>query len=765
MLNAKLIAPLIYLAAFSLLPAQSKKASEPEPYAISQTVINRQAKDFAPARKAPVFKGEFSVGLIPIRFPDTASLDTAEALTRLSDFSGTSLENYYKDYSQGITWPRILFVSDAAYVAPRPLGYYCEHHPRRNPLGYANREEGLQRVEQLKKDANAAAFRKWKRPAGLPAKADGKPHVLGHVYQTTLQPPDAIRSLIHPLYPASAKTIINGEERFIYAPAINWRDPLWPNSSVQINSAGDGGTLCHELGHVLGAPDFYHASEPCDGLPGTPTIPWAFGPTGPGYCRVIHQAFLPQTAYPMLVKDGVYTLHPRKTSPAEGNALGAFIPSIHPNYLFCAEYVHGEKAPLGNPGKSGLVLHVINVTLPDPFLGPPDLCYTYRPGDPLFLGFGDLSNALITSDFTPTLPNLLEGGITISDITENADSTLTFTLKRNATALNATALRQSLLPKIRIDEVTEILSTSLYASATILFRGEPLNTEYGFCFDTMPNPTCKTNNTFPLYHRDRTAGRILGLRPATTYHIRAYIKNARGITYSDKTLTVKTLPATPIPSTIEPLLTDKIGSWTTSAFSPKSPTYETGYAAPLAFTKLAAYYRAPLDTETRTPAFNYTRIHTSPSESRPPFRMTEFKTALHTSATLAVKAGLNEQFFTKTFDKTFAKLFGLRGKAPIEPLTEGSIARLAPLIRSQLAQSAPVIAIQESETLSPINQALMPVIIDGYRGDDEFHLVYPDGHDRVFTTRGSGWYPLTALLDQTTQVRLVFGLTPPSKRR
>ena len=85
----------------------------------------------------------------------------------------------------------------------------------------------------------------------------------------------------------------------------------------------------------MGAPDFYHAPERYDGIPGTPCLSWAYGPTGPGYCRYIYNAYLPRTNYPTYTKSGTYTLAPRKTNPAGNAAVGCFIPSPHPHYVYC----------------------------------------------------------------------------------------------------------------------------------------------------------------------------------------------------------------------------------------------------------------------------------------------------------------------------------------------------------------------------------------------------------------------------------------------
>lgn len=786
-IKSYLLFALIALLGCQDLLAQSRRLgvdqNDPGSYEIVSEALRIQAKDFAPLRRNPVYKDAFSVGLVLVRFPDTRNFDLKDVLQRLNRFGSMTIDQYYKEYSQGITWPELLVVGadsfpDCVFVAPEPLGYYCRHDGWKNPLGYPNPEVGSERAAKLKQAASAHAFKLHKRSKDLPLKSDGKPHVVAYVYECGVVPRDEFKPLIRPRYPEGMMISYDRtrEAWELYKPEIQWSDALWPNSSVQIHNNGDGGTLCHELGHVVGAPDFYHATEPHDGVPGNPCLSWAYGPTGPGYCRVIYQAFLPSNAYPMVTKDGTYTLDPRKTNPANDKTLGMFIPSAHPHYLFCLEYVKGESDPLGNSNVSGLLIQVINVTLPGPFMGSPDLCYVYRVGDHWLHGGGDLNNALfgdrnsrpvfnMQSDPPAILPNLLDSGIALEDIREHTEGTLTFTLRRTTPPVTGIAYQNSLLPKINLDEVTELLPNSALAKATVTFRGEPLNTEYGFCWDTMQRPTYKPGKVFPLYHRDRYAGRILGLRPATTYYFRAYIRNARGVNYSTEEVTVKTPPLKPLPDGVPPLLDDRFSSnWTIdrSHQSHMNGKHLVGACNMTGLLKLMTYYRTPMDSDVRRPEFDYTRIHTHPSLTRPDFRMVEFYRALGVAYQLMRKAKLNDKTFPKDFDRHMKKTFGLRPKPPerssIEIFDEASIPNLEQRIKAQLAESQPVVVVQESiQPMTPTEHALMMVLIDGYNEQGQFHLVYPTGRDRDLG-RKSGWHPLSVLLEKTGEVRIIFDM-------
>ena len=75
----------------------------------------------------------FLVALVVIAFPDCVAPESADAVLKsLSNLEGGTVTDYFKDYSQGITWP-VLEVYPTVYMAPEPLGYYCRGDPFKNP--------------------------------------------------------------------------------------------------------------------------------------------------------------------------------------------------------------------------------------------------------------------------------------------------------------------------------------------------------------------------------------------------------------------------------------------------------------------------------------------------------------------------------------------------------------------------------------------------------------------------------------------------------
>jgi len=720
------------------------------------------AANFAPKRTKPVFTGEFIVDLIFITFPDCENVDVAQAVKDLSQIRGSDITSYYKEYSQGITWP-VLRAFARPYCAPLPLGHYCQHDSFSNRIGFNG--DGGARAGKLRADALAAS----KGNSYLPGSPAGKAAVTCYVYCKSLNR-EKVERLLRPHYPKKD----DRDEIGMYNPPIPWADPLWPNSIPQIFYPGNGGTLVHELGHVLGAPDYYHATEKYDGLPGGPSLPWSWGPTGPAYCRYIYQGFLPATAYPMHKTSGTYTIAPRATNPAGDKALGCFVPSAHPNYLFYLEYVKNEKAPIGHSGQEGLLIHVINVTFSSPMKGPPDLCYTYRPNDPWFRALkGDVDSAFFRegdrfdeeSNPAARLPNLMPAGITVKNIrfsTEGATFDLTVDTK---TKYPVRDLEYNLLPKIALEEIDELLPTSFRAHCDVRYRGEPLLTEYGFCYDVAPHPTV-TKGRFPLYHRDRYDGRILGLTPGKTYYVRAYARSERGVNYSDEEKKV-TLPELKLPDQVAPLLSDRIRGnfyYNRWHFRDRGEVHDTANQL-LTFMSLFAYYRTlPGYTRGKLP-FDLTRIHFHPSTSRPSFRLEETGKLQGTVERFVKAAGLTPREFPKQWEKTFVAALGLRKppKDMIIPVSKESITAFSRRIRESIALGQPVLLIRENQIVPPDTNTYFPldtVMIDGYTDEQVFHMSFPTGKDRGL--RKDGDYKLDEVMDYVVTARLVFYSPLPS---
>ncbi|MCX6226026.1 MAG: M6 family metalloprotease domain-containing protein [Bacteroidia bacterium] len=191
-----------------------------------------------------------------------------------------------------------------------------------------------------------------------------------------------------------------------------WADLLWPHAwglysyDVRVKGAringyfltmenGFGaGTMCHELGHVFGAPDLYHYYDS--------------GKTGPsavgGWCLMDASADPPQSIcgflkykynhwisdLPEITESGVYSLKP--LSQPTNNLFKIKSPFSRTEYFVLEYRKRAGRYESSAPG-TGLVVYRINPGAGSGNAGgPPDEVYVYRPGGSI-TEVGSLSSA------------------------------------------------------------------------------------------------------------------------------------------------------------------------------------------------------------------------------------------------------------------------------------------------------------------------------------------------------------------------------------
>ncbi len=131
-----------------------------------------------------------------------------------------------------------------------------------------------------------------------------------------------------------------------------------------------------------------------------------------------------------------------------------------------------------------------------------------------------------------------------------------FAVNKNSGSLGnllSTTMSDVTTPLVVIDTISEIRQNS----ATVLFQLITNNgnniSEYGVCWDIAPNPTI--NNSVKTFNQGQdkksfeTLVEITGLTSQTTYYIKAYAKNSKGISYSDE-ISLKTVSAYPAISNV-----------------------------------------------------------------------------------------------------------------------------------------------------------------------------------------------------------------------
>lgn len=728
--------------------------------------------DYSPA-KQPVVTGEFPVGVIVITFKESEiSGGMSQALRTLERVaggnqeadsgggkpagysSGVNLEEYFKTYSNGIAWPKVVVMPDenTVYQDPHFYGYYCEYDYWENPVGWHDREEGAERVSKMNQNALRFAEKSYRgtkprficynyvttRPA-TPAKEVTE--ALLQFYQNRSADPDRTRMVRQRKPKKRAPQTNTFDPWAYYAPVCRWGEPMWPNSKIQINNFG-GGVLAHELGHCLGAPDVYRIGRYNDGIGGEASL-LAYGPTANAFSRFYHHAYIKEKNHPTIKSSGTYTLHPRHINPQGDEAVGYLIPSNHPHYFYQVEYVHAENSSVGvGSTYEGMLISVVNLGEGN-YLGSPDYFYVYRPNDPFFRGKGDMNECLfgkahhrtefnMSTEPSSRLPNLLDGGVSFKNIEEHGD-TLTFDVEIERHPVTGSAYTNSMLPQIRLDAVTDVQPTSFTMDSTIKFRGEPVKTSYGFCWSTSKNPTVR-DATYTLAHRECYRGHAINLTPGTTYYVRAWATNGLGFRYSDEEKIVKTPDFKALTAGIGPLFTDSFSNngYLFDEFS--NETTETsesfiGYSPTCVLAKLVAYYRptrfAATKPGSKSSAVDFNQLSWNPGADDHPPRLEEIDGFFQYIYDQGRALKLHDPKPGKDFLGNLVKLTGVRSKPVLSTLTAENTKQVSALIRRDLLQSRPVIIVfsYDSEVTDPIRWAL----IDGISPSGRLHVDFPRG--------------------------------------
>ena len=779
-------------------------------YAVPTTQKASPIPAFAP-RRAPVVTGEFIVGVVTISFKETRmEQPVSEGIRTLERVTETFLESghagqgqggnrgstvnqgeYFKIFSNGIAWPRLVMMPNEGmiYQDPNFYGYYCEYDAWTNPFGWKDGKEGAERVAKMNQNALRFASQSYR---------GSKPAFLCYNYITTRPetPEQEIRDELRPYYTGGdvdkrrsrstrKRNTRRGEhvdERedlgpwFAYAPICRWGQPMWPNSKIQINDF-HGGVLAHELGHCLGAPDTYHAPRYNDGIQGSPCT-FAYGPTSHAFSRYYHHAWIQERNHPTLKTSGTYTLHPRHIAPKDGEAVGYLIPSNHPHYLYQVEYVHDENDSVGiGPAHEGMLVTVINLGLTS-YLGSPDYAYVYRPNDPFFRGKGDVGECFFgkshgrtafNMDTNPSsrLPNLLDGGIALSNIEERG-GTLTFDLAIDRKPVTGSAYSNSMLPQIRLEPVTDVQATSFTMDCTIKFRGEPLKTIYGFCWSTSRNPTVRDSN-FILAHREWYRGHAIHLKPDTTYYVRAFAANGVGIRYSDEEQEVKTADPDSPPANIGPLLTDGFSdnTYLFRRYSNASSEFFLDYSPVCTLAKLVAYYRpekfpATRAAETKQADVDFNQLSWNPGEYDNPKRLLEIDAFFRSVYGRIWQSKLHEMKPGKELVAAVTTLTGARGKPVAGVLTAENTDEVSMRMRKDLELSRPALLVfYRSDDAS--SEHTRWALVDGLSPNGDFHVDFPMNSeffiDGEMTPVKSGHRPLQELLMDNYSVMVITSLS------
>lgn len=383
-----------------------------------------------PERDAPS-TGEIAQINVFIRFADDPDFPQPRSYYDAvfqTDLDEPSLKHYFLDISHDsllvntFHYPGSFTGSNSAYVDDFNRGHY-QPYSTANLEGYNGDNERAQREHSLLSNAL-----------------------------------NSISTNISPLINVDANNdgLVDAVSFVIYGSPGDWADLLWPHrwslygEDVIINGSQvydylfmlseswyfNVGVLCHEFGHVLGAPDYYHYDG--GGAP-TPVGGWdvmASNGNPPQFPSAFTRwKYFNWGEITEITQSGTYTLN--SLHEQTNNAFKIASPNSDTEY-FVFEYrkqegMYDENAP-GN--SSGLVAYRINPNAGNGNAqGPPDEVYVYRPGGTL-VNNGNFDQAPFSADYGRTEfndntdpscylyneGNSADGGINIYNITGSGET-------------------------------------------------------------------------------------------------------------------------------------------------------------------------------------------------------------------------------------------------------------------------------------------------------------------------------------------------------
>ena len=125
-------------------------------------------------------------------------------------------------------------------------------------------------------------------------------------------------------------------------------------------------------------------------------------------------------------------------------------------------------------------------------------------------------------------------------------------LQNNTTEPPVVVVDSTLLPQVQTMYVNNITQESADCRGKIVNWETAGATNYGFCWDTLPNPNMNNNHLQSTIIMGGVFGlTLIDLSPSTTYYIRAYAENSKGLAYGN-VIEFKTLDEDPHPGPWSP---------------------------------------------------------------------------------------------------------------------------------------------------------------------------------------------------------------------
>lgn len=295
-----------------------------------------------------------------------------------------------------------------------PRGYYQPYDATTNPIGYDPESSAQRKGREHRLLRGAVAYADSYIQDTLQVDRDND-NIVDNITFIIRDGPDGWGNLLwaHRWTLSSYNVQLNGARVFDYA--------FMFENSLDVGI----GTMCHEMFHVLGAPDLYHYDSTYGHL--NPVGSWGLMETqgNPPHHMLAHmkEKYGWWMTIPTLTTGGYRTLNPL-TSPTN-NSYRLYSP-FSPDEHWVVEYRQDIGPFEVSIPDSGLLIYRVRPSLNGNAGGPPDEVYIYRPGGTTTVD-GNVDNAEYCanegrvhinnlSSPTPFLNNGSNGGLFIADI-------------------------------------------------------------------------------------------------------------------------------------------------------------------------------------------------------------------------------------------------------------------------------------------------------------------------------------------------------------
>jgi M6 family metalloprotease-like protein len=380
--------------------------------------------------------------VIFIRFSDESEFSNAlssyDDIFNKSSSGAVSLKAYYKEVSYDALTISSSFYSSSgttvvSYQDSHPRAYYQPYNASTNPNGYQS-SDVTSREHTLLTNAINAVKASISSSLDLDLDNDGMVDSVSFIIKGSV---DGWSDLLWPhmwsLY--TQNVTINSKRVYNYLFLL---DDSISSSAV--------GVVCHEMFHVLGAPDLYHYTsngvDPVgawDIMENVGNPPQHMG----AFMKMRYGKWI--SSIPTITASGTYSLSPLTSST--GNSYKIASPNSSTEY-FVIEYRRKTGVFESSVPGSGLLVYRINTSQDGQgnASGPPDEVYVYRPdgttsanGSPSLAYFSSAASRTAISDSTNPSSFLASGGaggLNISNIGDAGDA-ISFTVTIGAATVNS----------------------------------------------------------------------------------------------------------------------------------------------------------------------------------------------------------------------------------------------------------------------------------------------------------------------------------------